>query len=282
MEFSEFQHFFDPEFSGFPENLPSLSLYHRDATSEIEGAIYEPVLCLILQGSKVTSIGEHTVPLRPGEALVVGHDLPVLSRITEAPYRALILRLDLGVVRGLYEQVADLPMPDTPPTPLTAGPAHPSWLDPLARYCASAENPMDAAVLGPALLREIHYRLLLSPQGRALRPHLRADSHASRVSRALHRLRSEFRTPISIPDLAGTAGMSASSFHQHFKSVTGTTPLQYQKDLRLIEARSLLRSVTRSVSDAAYAVGYESATQFSRDYSRKFGTPPSRDKPSLT
>jgi len=110
-----------------------------------------------------------------------------------------------------------------------------------------------------------------------LRNLLVADSHASRVAKAIRRLRAEFRSPLSVSDLAKTAGMSASSFHQHFKAVTGTTPLQYQKDLRLIEARALLANASLTVSAAAYAVGYESPTHFSRDYSRKFGLPPRRD-----
>jgi transcriptional regulator GlxA family with amidase domain len=110
-----------------------------------------------------------------------------------------------------------------------------------------------------------------------LRNLLVADSHASRVAKAIQRVRAEFRSPLGVSDLAKTAGMSASSFHEHFKSVTGTTPLQYQKDLRLIEARALLVDRNHSVSEAAYAVGYESPTHFSRDYSRKFGRPPSRD-----
>lgn len=108
-----------------------------------------------------------------------------------------------------------------------------------------------------------------------LRDLLVSDSHASRVARAIHRLRREFPLPVSMPDLANTAGMSLTSFHQHFKAVTGTTPLQYRKDLRLIAARALLAERGKSVSEAAYAVGYESPTHFSRDYSRKFGKPPS-------
>jgi len=137
--------------------------------------------------------------------------------------------------------------------------------------------PLDAKVLGPSILREIHYRLLLSPIGKMMRNLLVADSQASRVAKAIEKVRAEFRSRLSVPDQAKTAGMSASSFHEHFKSVTGTTPLQYQKDLRLIEARALLVDRNHTVSAAAYAVGYESPTHFSRDYSRKFGLPPSRD-----
>lgn len=274
------------EKSGEFSNLPGLSIYRRDEVSDIEAVMYEPVICLILQGSKVTSIGSQSVELHPGDALLVSHDLPVISRITTAsaaePYLALILSLDLGLVRSLYDQLADAPMPDAsasnaPVRSLSAASADPAWLEPLVRYAELAGNPLDARVLGPSILREIHYRLLLSPIGGMLRSLLLSDSHASRISRAIGRLRTEFRSVLSVSDLARTAGMSVSSFHEHFRMVTGTTPLQYQKDLRLIEARGMLVGKSHAVSEAAYAVGYESPTHFSRDYSRKFGVPPSRE-----
>jgi AraC-like DNA-binding protein len=268
------------------QSLPGLSVFRRERESDIEAYVYEPVICLILQGSKVTSIGDQGVELHPGDALLVSHDLPVVSRITRAsraePYLAAILSLDLGLLRSLYEEVAGAPAPADPGSSLsarslTAGPADPAWLGPLVRYFELLDDPLDAKVLGPSIRREIHYRLLLSPIGGMLRNLLLADSHASRIAKAIQRVRTGFRAPLSVPDLAKTAGMSASAFHQHFKSVTGTTPLQYQKDLRLIEARALLAERNHSVSEAAYAVGYESPTHFSRDYSRKFGRPPSRE-----
>ncbi|MCB1461918.1 MAG: AraC family transcriptional regulator [Nitratireductor sp.] len=263
------------------QELPGLSMFHREATSNIEAFIYEPVMCLILQGSKETSVGDQIVELAPGDALLVSHDLPVISRITRAspgePYLAAIFSLDLGLVRSLHEQLADAPAHDVMARPLSAGPADPAWLAPLIRYFELMDNTMDAKVLGPSIRREIHYRLLLSPIGGMLRNLLLADSHASRIARAIQKVRTGFRSPLSVPDLAKTAGMSPSSFHEHFKSVTGTTPLQYQKDLRLIEAKTLLVGKSHSVSEAAYAVGYESPTHFSRDYARKFGLPPSRD-----
>lgn len=261
--------------------LPGLSVLFREAPSNIEAYVYEPVMCLILQGSKVTSIGDQMVELQPGDALLVSHDLPVVSRITKAsvqePYLAAILSLDLGLVRSLYDQVGDALMPDVHARSLSAGPADPDWLAALVRYFELMDNPLDAKVLGPSVRREIYYRLLLSPIGKMLRNLLVVDSHASRIAKAIQRVRAEFNSPLSVSDLAKTAGMSASSFHGHFKLVTGTTPLQYQKDLRLIEARALLVGRHQTVSEAAFAVGYESPTHFSRDYSKKFGLPPSRD-----
>lgn len=265
-----------------PEGLPGLLVLRREAVSQIEATVYDPVLCLILQGSKITAVSEHSVTLHPGEALLVSHDLPVVSRITEAsmrrPYLALILSLDLALIRGLYQELADTSFPEPPRAgPLVTARAEPDWVDPLSRYAALMDSPRDARVLGSALRREVHYRLLCSEIGGALRRLLVADSHASRIARAIARLRTGFRGPIGVAELAGIAGMSASSFHEHFKQVTGTTPLQYLKDLRLIEARGLLTVGGQSVAQAAFAVGYESPTHFSRDYSRKFGQPPSRE-----
>lgn len=252
----------------------------REEVSAFEAVVYNPVVCLILQGSKIVTVGTTTTTLAPGDALVVSHDLPVQSRITLAtpasPYIALIINLDLGLIRGLYEQVAG--HLDAPPDArsMSAGAATPDVIDAIARYLDLVRRPLDADVLGPAVLREIHYRLLMSPMGGMLRRLLSVDSHASRVSRAILKLRSEFRDSVRVADLAREAGMSQSAFHGHFKSVTGTTPLQYQKELRMIAAHELLVSGRHSVSGASFEVGYESPTHFSRDFQRKFGVSPSR------
>ena len=148
----------------------------------------------------------------------------------------------------------------------------------LLRYLDLLDHPKDARVLAPLVRRELHYRLLMSSSGGMLRSLLRRDSHASRIADAIGSLREGFRGPLDIGALARHAGMSPSSFHKHFRSVTRTTPLQYQKDLRLAEARALLRGGRHSVSTAAFEVGYESPSQFSREYSRKFGLPPQSDR----
>ncbi|RYG89230.1 AraC family transcriptional regulator [Loktanella sp. IMCC34160] len=263
---------------GGVDPLPNLNVLRREKVSAFEAVVYNPVVCLILRGSKEVRIGAQSVTLRRGDALLVSHDLPVTSKITEAsaeaPYLALILSLDLGTVRSLYEQVGDAVADAPGARSLAASSAANAWTDPLRQYLAMMEQPLEAQVLGPAVLREIHFRLLLSPIGGMLRNLLSVDSHASRIAKAIARIRKDFRAPVSVTDLARLAGMSQSSFHEHFKSVTGTTPLQYLKDLRLIEARSLLRDGRRSVSETSFEVGYESPTHFSRDYSRKFGCPP--------
>jgi AraC-like DNA-binding protein len=266
--------------------LPNLFILREERVTAFDAVVYNPVVCLILQGAKVTTIGDQVTTLSAGDALIVSHDLPVQSKITMAsaaePYLALILSLDLSVVRSLYEQVGSHvhEVPDA--RSLSSGPADPGLIDGIARYIALQDAPLDAKVLGPSILREIHFRLLMSPTGGMLRSLLSVDSHASRVSKAILKLREEYRETLAVAVLAQVAGMSQSSFHGHFKLVTGTTPLQYQKDLRMIAARDLLRSGRQSVSEASFEVGYESPTHFSRDYQRKFGVTPSKEATALS
>lgn len=245
--------------------------------SSFEASLYEPVLCLILQGRKQVTIGEQTLSFGPGECLLVSHDLPVLSRITKAPYLALVLEVDVATIRKLYDEVAESTLDGERARAAQTHRADPALLDALRRYLALADSPTDAKVLGPLLSKEIHYRLLVAPFGGMLRCLIRHDSNASAIARAIGYIRGDLRVPISIPELARRVGMSASSFHKHFKAITSTTPLQYQKDLRLLEARHLLKAGGVSVSSAAFDAGYESPSQFSREYARKFGVPPSHD-----
>ncbi len=264
--------------AGFGGVLPAAHIFQRTEVTVFEAVVYNPVICLILQGQKEISMGQQFIELDEGDMLLVSHDLPVSSKFTQAsverPYQALVFSLDLGILRGLYEQVGEAVSGKDHATSLSASKADPAWTAPMERYLELMNAPMDAQVLGPMILKEIHYRLLLSPIGGMLRSLLSVDSHASRVAKSIQVIRAKFREPLVVGDLAQVAGMSQSSFHEHFKSVTGTTPLQYQKDLRMIEARTLLERGVPSVSFAGFEVGYESPTQFSRDYSRKFGCSP--------
>jgi AraC-like DNA-binding protein/uncharacterized cupin superfamily protein len=273
------------ENSNKEHQLPGLTVLCQSSPSELEAYIYEPVICLILQGSKITSVGDQTMEVCEGSALLVSHDVPVVSKITQAsarkPYLAVILSLDLQLVLSLSNQVAVQPSSRVSVKSLSADLADASWVEPLQRYLELMHSPVDAKILGPAILREIHYRLILAPIGHGLRTMLTPDGNAARIAKAISQLRLSYRQKIKVRDLAKVCGMSESSFHEHFKFITGTTPLQYQKDLRLIEARSLLTQRNKTVAEAAYAVGYESPTQFSRDYSRKFGLAPSRDNKLL-
>jgi AraC-like DNA-binding protein len=262
-------------------SLPEgLTLFRQHSTSSFEASLYEPVLCLILQGRKQVTLGEQTLSFGPGECLLVSHDLPVRSRITKVPYLALVLEVDVATIRKLYDEVAELAQDTELARAAETHRADPGLLDALRRYLALANSPADAKVLGPLTSKEIHYRLLMAPFGSMLRRLIRHDSNASRIARAIGHIRDDIRSPIAIPELARRVGMSVASFHKHFRTVTSTTPLQYQKELRLLEARRILRTSGASVTAAAYDVGYESPSQFSREYTRKFGAPPSEDLPA--
>ncbi len=262
----------------FLQSPPGLGLFEMSAETAFEATIYSPVSCLILQGAKQIAVGERSVTLHAGESLIVGHDLPVSSRVTAAaantPYRAIVVGIDLEVVRSLYDQVDETAFQKGADDVLGVNQTDPALIDALGRYLALADKPAEAKVMAPLIFREIHYRLLIAPHGGMLRRLLRRDSHASRIGLAIEKIRKDFRAPIPVASLAAVAGMSVSSFHDHFRAITETTPLQFQKDLRLLEARRLLSQQGMLVSSAAFDVGYESPTQFSREYTRKFGVPP--------
>ena len=261
--------------------MEDLILLRQSSPSPLEASLYEPVLCLILQGEKEVLIGEQTLSFGPGECLLVSSELPVSSRITRAPYLALVLKVDVASIRKLYDEVAESAPGGGLARAAVTHRADLALLDALRRYLALADSPADAKVLGPLISREIHYRLLMAPFGGMLRCLLRHDSNESSISRAIGHIRGDLRSPISIPELARRVGMGASSFHKHFRTVTSTTPLQYQKELRLLEARRLLRTGGASVTTVAFEVGYESSSQFSREYTRKFGVAPSHDKAAV-
>lgn len=260
---------------------PKLSLLKLTDQTSIEAVLYEPAVCLILQGEKEVTLGNRNLRVGAGHSLIVSHDLPVMSRVTQAsaekPYLAIVVDLDLAILRGLYDQLDHINLNQEKNHSLDFAHTNPNLLDALDRYLALIDSPTETKVMAPLILEEIHFRLLLASQGGMLRQLIWHDSHASRISRAMQQIRQNFRGQIMIPELAKGVGMSSSSFHQHFKSITATTPLQYLKDLRLLEARRLLQLGSDSVSNIAFEVGYESPTQFSREYARKFGASPRHD-----
>jgi AraC-like DNA-binding protein len=256
---------------------PGLFLLRQHERTAFEATIYDPMLCLILQGCKEMTFGAHNFRLRAGECALVSHDLPIISRVREAPYLVLLLNVEVDVLRSLYEDVGELATVGSEARALAVHRADALLLDAITRYLALAESERDARVLGTMLLKEVHYRLLASPLGNMLGSLIRHDSHASAIARAIALLRKDFRSPMVVEALARAVGMSVSSFHKHFKAVTSSSPLQYQKGLRLLAARRKLMAGTDSVTTVAFDVGYESPSQFSREYARKFGRPPRRD-----
>lgn len=258
-----------------------LFLLKESVLSELNATFYEPALCLILQGRKQVNAGLRSFDFGEGELLVISHDVPVVSKITEAsrtsPYIALVLGLDVTILRSLHEECGDLPPGASKSRALEVHVAHAHLVDSLYRLVDATRNETDSLILFHQTLREVHFRLLQAPCGGMLRNVLRVNSHANKISSAISLIRTRYRDPLSVADVARTVGMSVSSFFHHFKAVTESTPLQYQKEIRLLEARRLLMTEGESVTLTALKVGYESPSQFSREYLRKFGSNPSSD-----
>lgn len=250
------------------------------AQTQFEAQVYDPVLCLILQGAKETTSPTETLRLCAGDALLVTHDTPVIARITKAspetPYVAVILPLDPGLLREFHDLTFETPNA-AHSSAFGRIAVEPALRDALTRWLSLDPASPETAPLAALCRKEVHIRLITAPGGGVLRHLTMPGSHASRIARAIGEIRRDIATPIRLPDLARAAGMGQSAFHAHFKSITGTTPLQYQKDLRLTAARQRLSTGPATVTEVAFAVGYESAAQFSREYARKFGHPPSAD-----
>ena len=254
--------------------LPGVGVVRYTEPTPLDASVYEPVLCLILRGRKRTFSGSASVDFGAGESLVVSHALPVVSQVTACPYLALILSLDVELLRGIDQEIAAFPEPRANGSALTVGGTDERVVEALRRYVSLAHDPAEARILGPLILKEIHFRLSQATNGGMLRELTRTDSVASRIHDAVGTIRSSFRVGVSVPDLAKAAGMSESAFYRNFKAVSGTSPLQYLKEMRLLEARRLLTTVGHNVTQAAFEVGYASPTQFSREYSRRFRVPP--------
>jgi AraC-like DNA-binding protein len=266
----------------FETGIDGLTLVRSRAPTALERMVYMPLACLVLQGRKETYLGDTPVSFGRGQSLIVSIDVPSVSRVVEAsprtPYVALALELDMGEVRSLAEEAGEAEIADERARAIASGEADAALVAAMGRLFDLVDRPLEQRVMLPLLRREIHFRLLLARHGGMLRSLSRRDSHASRIARALSRIRKDYTRPLRVAELADAAGMSPSSFHEHFKTLTATTPLQYQKDLRLLEARRRLIGGGQSVSGVAFDVGYESPTQFSREYSRKFGTAPRDDR----
>lgn len=240
---------------------------------------YRPIFCLVLQGAKTAEIGRRVLRFAAMESLIVGLDLPATSRIVlatpEQPYVAMALALDRTVLRELAGSIGEGASSGPGPAAVTL-PGDAEVLDAMGRLFALIDRPAAIPVLAPLVMREIHYWLLAGRHGAMLAGLVRADSHGARIARAVERIRQDFDRPLAVADLAALSAMSPSAFHAHFRAVTGLSPLQFQKRLRLTDARRRLLDGA-SVADAAFSVGYESPTQFSRDYARLFGAPPKRE-----
>ncbi|WP_370207243.1 AraC family transcriptional regulator [Pararhodobacter marinus] len=263
-----------------------LHLLRYAAPTAQAATLYRPLLCLVLQGAKQVSTGTRSLTVTQGQSLIVSHALPVVSRLTEAtvetPYLALVLPLDLDLLRGLAPAVPPVRVPrHADPFSITRCPTDRGMEDALARLIDQSRCDETRQMLAPITRQELHGRLLLGAHADALQRLLWHETAASRIFRATREIQSDLSRTLVVGELAQRVGMSPSAFFEHFRAITGTSPLQYQKELRLLNARDALRSSDAKVSDVAFRVGYESPAQFSRDYSRKFGRSPRQDRVAL-
>jgi AraC-like DNA-binding protein len=256
-----------------------LTIIRATRRSELDYAISRPLVCLVAQGSKQVTMGSQSFSFGAGDTLLITADVPTVSQITQAsagePYLSLVMDLDLTVIAELATEMQAVQ--ETNHAPIRIEPTDDEVADAALRLMRLLKRPSSRPVLQAQLVRELHYWLLAGRHGSAIRRLGLPGGQVQRVARAITLLRAEYARRLPVQHLAAAAGMSPSSFHEHFRAVTSLTPLQFQKQLRLIEARRLMMAEGASSSHAAYSVGYESVQQFTREYGRMFGLPPVRD-----
>ncbi len=266
--------------------IPGLKLYRREKPTEPMTALYEPSICVVAQGAKRVFLGEDSYVYDARNFLITSVDIPTVVQVIKAsrekPCLGLVLKLDRREIAQLMVE-SSLPLP--PAQKSSRGMANGEMTEPLLaaiqRLVDLLEEPQDIPILAPVIQREILYRLLVGDQGARLRQIASTGSQSHQVARAIDWLKGNFSQPLRIDDLATQVNMSPSTFHHHFRALTAMSPLQYQKWLRLNEARRLMLIERLDAATAAFQVGYESPSQFSREYNRLFGNSPVRDIASM-
>ena len=271
-----------PGESPYRTAIESMAIMRSDHPKPPTHMIFRPAMCIVAQGAKWANFGGDRLEYRAGQALVIGVETPSVGRVFEAspdePCLVLAFELDTAIMRSVAEQLEEPPRPSGEHG---RGVFVTDFQGPLAdcalRLVRLLDTPQAIPMLYPVIMREICYWLLAGPHGGDVARMTLAHSPSQRVISAMHSLRSRFNEPVRIEELAEIARMSPSAFHRQFKALTSLTPLQYQKQLRLLEARRLMISSALNVEAASFQVGYESPSQFSREYARMFGVPPKRD-----
>lgn len=266
--------------------IPGLSLFRRDAPTPPTSYMYERSICLIAQGAKRVMLGDDVYVYDPHHLLITSVDLPVVCEVIKAsreqPYLSLLLKLDRQEMsRLIADSNLSLPRVQQSGRGMAIGQVTLPLITAFQRLIDLLAEPQDIAILAPIVQREIVYRLLVGEQGPHLRQMASAESQSQQIARAICWLKSNFTRSFCIEELASHVNMSTSTFHHHFRTLTAMSPLQYQKWLRLNEARRLMLTERLDATTAAFQVGYESPSQFSREYSRLFGAPPLRDITNL-
>ena len=265
--------------------IPKVTLFRASSPVASVPSVYDPCLCIIAQGEKVVSIEDKVFHYLPSKYLAVAVDLPLMNRIIKAskdePYLLMKIAIDAQELSELVLQMGGKLGDRKEDRGIFVASIDEQMADSILKLARMLETPQDVPILASQTIREIFYRVLRSDNGNAFVQISLYGSRSERIARAIKTLRRDFNKPISMEELANEVGMSVSSFHSHFRAVTGTSPLQFQKALRLIEARRLMVATVHDSASAAFAVGYESPSQFSREYSRMFGNPPAKDVSAL-
>ncbi len=258
--------------------VEGVTLWRVDRAVPRLPVLYEPCVVFVAQGSKRGYLGDRTFVYGPNSYLVLAAPLPFeceTEASAEAPLLCLYVRLRRETIAELLASISPEHIPSAlAQRTIESVPMDAEMSDTVLRLLRSMHSPDDARILGPQLIREVVYRVLTGPQGRALRAMVGFDSHFSQICRALHQIHRDYQKGLNIGQLARVAGMSPSVFHLHFKSIASTTPVQYLKAVRLHKARSLMLDEGLGAASAATRVGYQSASQFSREFKRLFGYPP--------
>lgn len=265
--------------------LDGLTLFQVDGPSPGVSTMYRPTLCIVAGGRKQVLLGERIYEYDRSQYMIVTVDVPVTGCVIEAspgdPYLGLTLDLDPVAIADLLLQLLQGRQPPGEPVALAVSKLGADLLGPLARLVGLLDRPADIPVLAPLIKREIYYRLLQGEQGALLRQVATAGSHLAQIGVAADWIRSNYARPMQVETLAEQAGMSVTSFHRHFKAVTMMSPLQYRTRVRLQEARRLMLVAGQDAGAIGFDVGYESPSQFSREYRRMFGVPPATDAARL-
>jgi AraC-like DNA-binding protein len=245
-------------------------------------SVFKPAFCVIAQGSKQVLLGEEVFRYDPGHYLISTVDLPIISQVVEAskeqPYLSFRLNLDASLVASvMMESGVEIKKGDASAKAIDVSSIDANMLDAVVRLARLLDTPDEIQILAPLIIREIVYRLLRGEQGARLSHLLASGGDTRRISKAIGHLRENFDQPLRIDDIAHELGMSVSGFHHHFKSVTMMSPLQFQKQIRLQEARRLMLGEDLDAASAGFRVGYEDPSYFSREYKKLFGAPPQRD-----
>jgi AraC-like DNA-binding protein len=268
--------------NGALEVFPGFFLARSSRPTEMMHSVFKPAFCVIAQGSKQVLLGEEVFRYDSGHYLISTVDLPIVSQVVEAsaekPYLSFRLNLDASLVASvMMESGAEIRKGDVPVKAMDVSSIDANMLDAVVRLARLLETPDEMQVIAPLIIREVVYRLSRGEQGARLGHLLTSAGDTRRISRAVEQLRENFDRPLRIDDIARDLGMSVSGFHHHFKSVTAMSPLQFQKQIRLQEARRLMLGEDLDAASAGFRVGYEDPSYFSRDYKKHFGAPPQRD-----